>query len=316
MGNLNDTKNIGIDVAKDQLVIFYDGNNSTLSIDNNQSAINQVAQLWQTFPHLERIIVEASGGYEALLLSILAHLQLPVSLVNPKRVRDFAKSCGKLAKTDCIDAQLLAVFGKTMSPLLYQLPDQEQRELAQMVQRRSQLVEMKASEQTRLRQARGEAKASIERHLQWLCKEIEEIDRDMEQKIKQNPEYQIKDQLLQSVSGVGQVTSVVLISQLPELGELSAKQLAALCGLAPFACESGQYKGRRRISGGRCEVRKALYMATIAAIRCNLAINAFYQRLRQAGKPTKVAIIAAARKLLGVLNAMIRDRQSWSFAQA
>jgi transposase len=312
MGNLINTAYIGIDVAKDELVIFFDGDQSSISIANNQSAITELAQAWQSYPQLQRIVIEASGGYETLAISILANCNLPVSLVNPKRVRDFAKGLGKLAKTDRIDAALLAVFGQMTAPLLYQLPSPEQARLAELVARRQQLVLMKATEQTREKQAAADIKSSITRHLQWLEMEIQSIDTDLQQKIKDHQPFQQLDERLQSVPGIGPATSAMLLAELPELGKISAKEIAALVGLAPYAADSGRHRGQRRIIGGRRQVRKSLYMATIAAIRCNRAINQFYQRLREHGKPAKVAIIAAARKLLCFLNAIARDGKSWS----
>ena len=312
MGNLSNTVNIGIDVAKDELVIFFDGENSTLSIANQQSAITELAQSWSSLINLHRIVIEASGGYETLVVSILANLKLPVSLVNPKRVRHFAKGLGKLAKTDRIDAMVLASFGQSAKPRLYQLPSVEQTELAELVSRRSQLVQMKATEQTRSKQATDSVKPSIKRHLDWLEAEIQAIDTDLSQKIKEHSLFREIDERLQSVPGIGPTTSATLIAELPELGKLSSKQLAALVGLAPFAVDSGTFRGHRRIIGGRRQVRKSLYLATIAALRCNSSIKQFYQRLKDQGKPTKVAIIAAARKLLSFLNALVRNCQRWS----
>lgn len=312
MGNLINTINIGIDVAKDELVIFFDGDQSSISIANTQSTLTELVQVWQSYPQLQRIVIEASGGYEALAVSLLANGKLPISLVNPKRVRDFAKGLGKLAKTDRIDAALLAVFGQMTAPPLYQLPSPEQAHLAELVARRGQLVLMKATEQTREKQAAAAIKPSITRHLQWLETEIQAIDTDLQQKIKDHQPFQQLDERLGSVPGIGPATSAMLLAELPELGKISAKEIAALVGLAPYAADSGRHRGQRRISGGRRQVRKSLYMATIAAIRCNRTINQFYQRLKEHGKPTKVAIIAAARKLLCFLNAIARDDKSWS----
>ena len=312
MGNLINTINIGIDVAKDELVIFFDGDQSGISIANAQSALTELAQVWQSYPQPQRIVVEASGGYETLAVSILANDNLPVSFVNPKRVRDCAKGLGKLAKTDRIDAALLAVFGQMTAPPIYQLPSPEQAQLAELVACRQQLVLMKATEQTRAKQAAAAIKPSILRHLQWLETEIQSFDTDLQQKIKDHQPFQQLDERLQSVPGIGPATSAMQLAELPELGKISAKEIAALVGLAPFAADSGRHRGQRRIRGGRRQVRKSLYMATIAAIRCNRTINQFYQRLKEHGKPTKVAIIAAARKLLCLLNAIARHDSSWS----
>lgn len=312
MGNLINTANIGIDVAKDELVIFFDGDHSTISIANNQAAIAELANDWRKFPNLSRIVVEASGGYETLVVSLLANLTLPVALVNPKRVRDFAKGLGRLAKTDRLDAATLAVFGELTAPRLYQLPSAEQRQLAELVTRRAQLVQMKATEQTRFKQAAEAVKPSIKRHLDWLEAEIRSIDTDLNRQIKTHPAFKELDERLQSVPGIGPTVSATLIAELPELGTISAKQLAALVGVAPFAFDSGRYRGQRRIIGGRRSVRKSLYLATIAALRCNQRIKMFYQKLKDQGKPTKVAIIACARKMLTFLNALVRDCKLWS----
>jgi transposase len=312
MGNLINTATIGIDVAKDELVIFFDGDQSTVSIANNQSAILELTTDWQKFPKLSRIVVEASGGYETLVVSLLANLGLPVALVNPKRVRDFAKGVGRLAKTDRLDAATLAAFGELTAARLYRLPGAEQTRLAELVARRSQLVQMKAVEQTRFKQTAEAVKPSIKRHLDWLEAEIRSIDTDLSEQITSHPVFKELDERLQSVPGIGPTVSATLIAELPELGTISAKQLAALVGVAPFAFESGRYRGQRRISGGRRAVRKSLYLATIAAVRCNQRIKMFYQRLKEQGKPTKVAIIACARKMLTFLNAMVRDCKLWS----
>jgi transposase len=315
MGNLSKTKNIGIDVAKDELVIFCDGSpEQTVSIDNEQSAITELAQSWQALPELERIVIEASGGYEALAVTLLAQAGLPVCLVNPKRVRDFAKSNGTLAKTDRLDARTLASFAAAVKPPFYRLADAAQTELTELIRRRQQLVEMKAAEQTRLKRASAASQPSIKRHLAWLAAELKEIDDDLQGRIKANTDMQKRDELLQSVPGIGRVVAATLIAELPELGSYSNKQLASLVGLAPFACESGRWRGRRQIRGGRHQVRKALYQATVAALRVNQQVQAIYKRLKAQNKPSKVSLIAAARKLLCFLNAMIKSHQSWKAA--
>lgn len=314
MRDLAKTKNIGIDVAKDELVIYLDGDQSLQTVANEQSAIAVLAKSWKNFDRLERIVIEASGGYEVLAVGIFAEHGLPVCLVNPKRVRDFAKSNGTLAKTDRLDARLLADFARAVSPPLYHLPDVVQSQLSELIRRRQQLVEIKAAEQTRLKLASQAVKPSVERHLAWLAAELSDIDDDLHRKIKSDSDYQQRDELLQSVPGIGAVVSATLLGELPELGKLSSKELAALVGLAPFASDSGKWRGRRQIKGGRRQVRKALYQATVAALRVNEAIKVIYQRLKERGKPTKVAIIAAARKLLCYINAMVKSNQPWKTA--
>ena len=311
MGNELKTKNIGIDVAKDELVIFYDGSQEIVSIKNEQSAISALIENWQSFAALERIVIEASGGYETLAVALIAQTGLPVCLVNPKRVRDFAKSSGTLAKTDRLDAQVLATFAAALKPPFYRLGETAQIELAELIRRRRQLVEMKASEQTRLKRAVHSVQPSIRRHLAWPAAELSDIDRDLERKIAENTDLQKRDQLLQSVPGIGRVVSATLLAELPELGSSSNKQLASLVGLAPFACESGRWRGRRQIRGGRRQVRKALYQATVAALRVNPQLQAIYKRFKAQNKPSKVSIIAAARKLLCFLNAMVKNQQAW-----
>jgi transposase len=313
MGNTKkQTKHIGIDVAKDELVIFFDGDESIISISNDSVALERFAKEFKPLRRLERIVIEASGGYEALALASLAAAGLPVSLVNPKRVRDYAKSIGALAKTDRIDARILALYSVAVELPLYELPLARQSELRELVQRRRQLVQMRANEQTRLRQASGQTQQSLQRHLEWLTGEIEDIDRDLDQKIKEHPDFQANDELLQSVPGVGRTTSATLLAELPELGSSSNKQISALAGLAPFADESGRRRGIRRIRGGRAPIRRILYLAAISAIRFNPPIKQLYQRLKQSGKPTKVAVIAAARKLLCYLNSIIKHQTPWS----
>lgn len=314
MGNELKTKNIGIDVAKDELVIFDDGTQETVVIKNEQSTINALVENWQALDALARIVIEASGGYEALAVALLAQAGLPVCLVNPKRVRDFAKSNGTLAKTDRLDAQVLAAFGAAVKPPFYRLGEAAQIELAELIGRRQQLVEMKASEQTRLKRAVAAVQPSIRRHLDWLAAELSDIDDDLQRKILESADLQKRDELLQSVPGVGRVVSATLLAELPELGSYSNKQLASLVGLAPFACESGRWRGRRQIRGGRRQVRKALYQATVAALRVNPQLQAIYNRLKAQNKPSKVSIIAAARKLLCVLNAVIKNQQVWRSA--
>ena len=313
MGNTKkQTRHIGIDVAKDELVIFFDGDGSIISIPNDHPRLERFAKEIKPLRRLERIVIEASGGYEAPSLAILAAAGLPVSLVNPKRVRDYARSIGALAKTDRIDARILALYSAAVELPLYELPLARQGELRELVQRRRQLVQMRANEQTRFRQASGQTQQSLQRHLEWLTREIEDIDRDLDQKIKEHPDFQANDELLQSVPGVGRTTSATLLAELPELGSSSNKRISALAGLAPFADESGRRRGIRRVRGGRAPIRRILYLAAISAIRSNPPIKQLYQRLKLSGKPTKVAVIAAARKLLCYLNSIIKNQTPWS----
>lgn len=301
---------VGIDVAKARLDICAEATNHAWSVENQpQQFPALIKQLQALAP--SRIIVEASGGYETPLVVALATASLPVCLVNPKRVRDFAKGVGYLAKTDRLDAKVLAFYGRVVEPPLYALEAQEQQELAALMQRRRQLVEMLVAEQNRLETASPLIAKSLRQHIKWLEKQVAQADQDLARKLQQTELWQRKDELLQSVPGVGPVLSATCLALLPELGRLTREQIAALVGVAPYAQQSGTKDGKRHISGGRAEVRSVLYMATLAAVRCNPIIKEQYQRLRAAGKVAKVALIACARKLLTILNAIMRDEVGW-----
>jgi len=246
-----------------------------------------------------------------LAASSLADSGLPVVIVNPRQVRNFAKAIGILAKTDAIDARVLAHFAEAVKPDVRPLKDRETSELAALVTRRRQIIEMIVAENNRLKLANKRNKKDIKDHIRWLEKRLDKIGSDIGKMIQSSPIWRSKDDILQSVPGIGPVTSANLISALPELGVLSPKKIAMLAGLAPLNCDSGKFKGRRRIWGGRASVRSGLYMATMAAIRCNPAIKGFYQRLTAAGKCHKVAATACMRKLLIIVNAMLRDQTLW-----
>ena len=301
---------LGIDVSK----AFLD-----LSCDTSAEAW-RVANCQREFPALverlralapERIIVEASGGYETPLVTALLTASLPVCLVNPKRVRDFAKGLGQLAKTDRLDAEVLARFGRLAQPALSQLRGAESAELAALLLRRRQLVEMHTAEANRLEVAPPSVARDLREHLRFLERRLARSDDELQKRLRQTELWRRRDEVLQSVPGVGPVTSLTLLALLPELGRLSHKEVAALVGVAPHARESGRWRGARHCSGGRAEVRSVLYMAALTAVRSNAPLKAFYRRLRAAGKPPKVALIAAARKLLVILNTMVRDDRLW-----
>ncbi len=256
-------------------------------------------------------VFESTGGYELLAASCLAEAGLAVVIVNPRQVRNFAKATGILAKTDAIDARLIARFAQAVKPEVRQLKDRQTSELTALVTRRRQIIEMIVAEKNRLRLANKRNKKDIEDHIRWLKKRLDKIETDIGKMIQSSPIWRCKDDILQSVPGIGPVTSARLICDLPELGVLNAKKIAMLVGLAPLNCDSGKYRGRRRIWGGRAAVRSGLYMATMAAIRCNPAIKGFYQRLMAAGKCHKVAATACMRKLLIIVNAMLRDQTLW-----
>jgi len=263
------------------------------------------------------VIIEASGGYERVLVAQLKMAGLPVVLVNPRNIRAFAKSLGLLAKTDRIDARVLAQFGEMIKPAVRELPDEQTQQFSEHLSRRRQLVEMLVAEGLRLKQAHSVAvRRDIDEHIQWLKKRLKSTDGDLRRAVQASDLWRTQNELLSEVPGIGETTSMTLLFDMPELGTLNGKAIAALAGLAPFNRDSGTSRGRRRIWGGRAVVRSALYMATLSATRYNPVIREFYQRLRANGKAAKVAIIAAARKLLTILNAMVRDKAKWRVANA
>lgn len=301
---------VGIDVAKAYLDLFCDTSAEAFRVANCQEELPALVERLQRLGPA-RIVVEASGGYETPLVTALATASLPVCLVNPKRVRDFAKGLGQLAKTDRLDAQVLARFGRLAQPALYQLRDAESAELSALLVRRRQLVEMHTAEENRLGVAPPALKRDLCEHLRFLERRLKRTDDELQRRLQQTELWRRRDAVLQSVPGVGPVTSLTLLTLLPELGRLSNKEVAALVGIAPQARESGRWRGRRHCSGGRRAVRAVLYMAALAAARHNDTLKVFYSRLRAAGKPPKVALIATARKLLVTLNAMVRDDRLW-----
>jgi transposase len=255
--------------------------------------------------------MEATGGFETNAATALAAGGLALAVVNPKHVRDFARAFGILAKTDRIDTLVLAAFAQKVHPPVRPLPDEERRELIDLVDRRRQLVTMRAEEKTRLTQATPAARQDIKEHIEWLNERLRRLDIDLTAKLRSSSLWKTKEQILTSAPGVGRVTVATLVARLPELGTLNRRAIAALTGVAPFARDSGQHRGRRMIWGGRADVRNVLYMATVTAARINPVIRSFYLRLKQAGKPAKVALTACMRKLLTILNTMVRNNQPW-----
>ncbi len=302
---------VGIDISKAELEVSLVPEDKTWTAPNDEGGISAlVEQLSALLPEL--IVLEATGGLEAPVVGALALAGLPVVMMNPRQVRDFAKASGRLAKTDRIDALVLANFGRSMNPEVRPLKDEQTQELKALHTRRLQMVEMITAEKNRLgRMFNKRVKKDIQRHISWLEKRVKEADKDLQEFIKNTPIWREKDAIIRSVPGAGPVLSSTLLCQLPELGTLSHKQIASLVGLAPFNCDSGKYRGQRRIWGGRARVRSALYMSTLAAIRFNPVIRAFHERLIKAGKKPKVAITACMHKLLTILNAMMRDRATW-----
>ncbi len=257
------------------------------------------------------VVVEATGGYESLVSSHLAAAGLPLAVVNPRQVREFARASGRLAKTDRIDAQVLAAFAEAIRPALRPLKDEATRELEALVTRRRQLVAMVTTEKNRLPGVPKALRRDIKAHIEWLEQRIRDTDNQLKLRVKSSALWRVKDDLLRSVPGVGHISAFTLLANLPELGSLSRRQIAALVGVAPFNRDSGTLHGKRTVWGGRAPVRAVLYMAAVSAMRCNPVIRTFYQRLTNAGKPPKVALTACMRKLLTILNAIIRTRTPW-----
>jgi transposase len=258
------------------------------------------------------IALEATGGYEVPVAAALASAALPVAVVNPRQIRDFARATGQLAKTDTVDARVIALFAEAVRPTPRPVPDAQAQALGELMARRRQLVDMLGAEQNRRRLLRDRRlQRQLDAHIAWLEEALRRLDHDLTTLVRSTPIWREADDLLRSVPGIGPVTACPLIADLPELGRLDRRRIAALAGLAPFARDSGTFRGRRMIAGGRAPVRRVLYMATLAAIKHNPVIRLFHQRLRTAGRPGKVAITAAMRKLLTILNAMLRDRRPW-----
>jgi transposase len=302
---------IGIDVSKARLDVAIRPTAERDSVCNDKAGIQAlVKRLGQIQPAL--IVLEATGGVERQVTRALASAELPVVVVNPRQVRDFAKATGQLAKTDTIDAAVLARFAEAVRPAVRALPDEIALELRALLGRRRQITDMIVAESNRLGGASKAVQKRIEAHIRWLESELERVDTDLDQRIRQSPIWKEKQDLLKSVPGIGPVTSRALIANLPELGQLNRKQIAALVGVAPLNRDSGTLRGRRTVWGGRAAVRTMLYMAALVASRHNAVIRAFYMRLRNAGKAPKIALVASMRKLLTILNAMIKHRSYWS----
>lgn len=302
---------IGIDVSKTQLDLAVHMTGKPWQVAYDTAGVKQVVKHLRTLaPTL--IVLEATGGLEMRVVSALAAAQLPVAVVNPRQVRAFAHATGTLAKTDRLDAQVLAHFAATMQPTPRPLPDAATQQLSAVLTRRKQLVDMMTAESNRLgAQPNSALRKRVRAHLTWLTKELARTEKELTQLIRQSPLWRVQDDLLQSAQGVGTVLSQTLLADVPELGKLTHKQMAALVGVAPFNRESGGYRGKRRIWGGRARVRAVLYMGALSATKWNPVIKAFYERLLAAGKEKKVALTACMRKLLTILNAMIRDQTKW-----
>ncbi len=302
---------VGIDVSKERLDVAVRPTGEMWQVSHDSLGIGEVMERLETLmPQL--VVLEATGGVEMTLAGELAASGLHVAVVNPRQVRNFARATGKLAKTDALDAQVLAHFAEAMRPASRPLPDSDTRELAALVARRRQLVEMITAEKNRLRTAARRIRPKVEEHIRWLEENLAELDRDLGDFIRSSPIWRDKDELLRSAPGVGPVLSMTLLSGLPELGTLNRGEIAALVGVAPFNRDSGTMRGKRKVWGGRPQVRAALYMAALVATRFNPVLRDFYQRLCMAGKPKKVALTACMRKLLTILNHMVRQNRHWN----
>ena len=301
---------VGIDVAKADLVVAVRPTGERWLVANDDAGVTQlVRRLRRLAPVL--VVLEATGGYERAAVAALAAVRMAVVVANPRQVRDFARATGQLAKTDAIDADTLALFAERIRPEPRPVPDDAARTLDGLLTRRRQVLDMLVAERNRLTHALPAIRRDITQHIHWLERRLDDVDQDLDRTIRSSPVWRAQENLLRSTPGVGPVVSRTLIGDLPELGALTRKQIAALVGVAPLARDSGTLTGRRLVWGGRAPVRAALYMAALVASRHNPAIQTFYQRLLRAGKPKKLALTACARKLLTILNAMMRTQTPW-----
>ena len=301
---------IGIDVSKATLDIASLPDGESWTVTNDEHGLAELLhRLVALTPSL--VVLEATGGFEMLAALTLAKAGLPIAVVNPRQGRDFAKAMGQLAKTDALDAGMLADFAQRVRPEPRPLPDDAAQLLDSLLTRRRQIVEMLTAEKNRLGFARGPVKRDISQHIRWLEKRLTDVDGDLQDAVAASPLYQAKSDLLRSVPGVGPVTALTLLATLPELGHLSRHQIAALVGVAPMNRDSGTMRGKRMVWGGRAPVRAVLYMAALVGLKHNAVLRVFYERLRAAGKPFKVAATACMRKLLTILNAMLHQNRRW-----
>ena len=305
---------VGIDIAKDHLDVHVLPVGTSLHVSNDDSGFEQLLEFLKPYK-IDRVILEATGKLEAPVAAALNLAHVPVAIVNPRQVRDFAKSTGQLAKTDRIDARILAEFARRVPIELRPLKDEQTQGFEDLLARRRQLVQMIAAEKNRLTRARGRALTDIRAHIAWMEKRLPRIDDDLQQAIKASPLWRERDALFQSVPGAGPGLSLTLLINLPEIGSLSHRALSKLVGIAPLNNDSGLKRGRRGIWGGRAVVRRMLFMSVISGLRYNPVLKAYYQKLRAAGKPAKVALVACMHKLLRILNAIARSGVPWEPAK-
>lgn len=300
---------VGIDVSKDWLDVAI--GKESLRVANDADGIDGLTSRVRDVG-AQLVVMEATGGYETQAATAIAGAGLRLAVVNPRQVRDFAKATGRLAKNDRIDAHVIAAFGQAVDPQIVRLPDEQTLELQGLIARRSQLVGMRVQESNRLSLMKAAMRKQIKAHIAWLDKAIEEVNTDLTARLRTSAAWREKDELYRSMKGVGPITSGTLTASLPELGSLDRRSIAALVGVAPFNRDSGTFRGRRAIWGGRAQVRHMLYMAATSAIRCNPVIKEFYERLIGRGKPHKVALVACMRKMVTILNAMARTHTPWT----
>ena len=301
----------GIDVAKDRLDLALRPSGTVRTVAYDPAGISDLVSELQSLEP-SAVVLESTGGLELPLAGALAAASLPVVVVNPRQVRDFAKATGRLAKTDVLDAQVIAHFAEAVRPAIRPLPDSDTQELHSLNARRTQVVEMLVAEKNRLGRAGQAVRPRIRAHIEWLEQELKDLDRGLRDMLRRSPVWREQDDLLRSVPGVGPQLSVALLADLPELGTLGRRQIAALVGVAPMNRDSGTMRGRRTVSGGRGRVRAVLYMGALVASQHNPVIRSFYQRLLSAGKPKKLALTACMRKLLTILNSMVKSGQRWN----
>jgi transposase len=314
MSTKSPVRHVGIDVSKERLDVCSLPDGGTFSVANDRAGIDELLARLLEGVRPELVVLEATGKYERPAAVAVAAAGIAVAVVNPRQARDFAKAAGRLAKTDRIDAQVLARFAGAVGPRPSVLPDEEARVLQDILVRRRQLLEMMVAEKNRLQMASEAMARRIAAHVRWLEKELSRVDRELDEAVRESETWRANEELLRSVPGVGPVLARTLLAELPELGTLPRRRLCALVGVAPFNRDSGTFRGKRQVWGGRAPVRAALYMGALVATRHNPLIREFYERLLAAGKPKKVALVACMRKLLSILNAVMRDRVPWHSA--